>query len=77
VRSSDPIRIESNEQALELDPRLRALWLRHPRAVVVPHHPSFVKKIMLGLASLESIVAELSSSQRPHERALLAVNDQV
>jgi predicted ATPase len=77
IEGGNPIRIESNEQALELDQRLRALWLRHPRAVVVPHHPSFVKKIMLGLASLESIVAELASSRHAYERAPLTVNEQV
>jgi hypothetical protein len=37
--------------------------LQHPRAVVVPHHPSFVKKIMLGLVALENMVAQLTSLQ--------------
>jgi hypothetical protein len=60
---------------VELDHRLRELWLKHPRAVLVPHHPSFVKKIMLGLASLETIVGDLSSSQLPRAHASLALND--
>jgi hypothetical protein len=38
------------------------MWSKHPRMVVVPHNPSFVKKIMVGLALLESMVAQL---QRP------------
>jgi predicted ATPase len=75
IEGGNPIRTESNEQAVELDRRLRELWLTHPRAVLVPHHPSFVKKIMLGLVALESIVAELSSPQRSHESASLAVDD--
>jgi hypothetical protein len=29
--------------------------------MVVPHNPSFVKKIMFGLAMLESMVAQLST----------------
>lgn len=59
VEGGNPTRIESNEQALNLDRRLREIWSRHPRFVVVPHNPSFVKKIMLGLAALDSIVAQL------------------
>lgn len=59
VEGGNPIRIESNEQALGLDRRLRALWSKHARFVVVPHNPSFIKKIMFGLAALESIVAQL------------------
>lgn len=59
VEGGNPTRIESNEQALALDYRLREVWSRHPRFVVVPHNPSFVKKIMFGLAALESIVAQL------------------
>lgn len=59
IEGGNPTRIESNEQALELDRRLREIWSRHPRFIVVPHNPSFVKKVMFGLAALESIVAQL------------------
>lgn len=59
VEGGNPTRIESNEEALGLDRRLRTIWSKHPRFVVVPHNPSFVKKVMLGLAALESIVAQL------------------
>lgn len=59
VEGGNPVRTESNEQALNLDRKLREIWSRHPRFVVVPHNPSFVKKIMFGLAALESIVAQL------------------
>lgn len=59
VEGGNPTRIENNAQALELDTRLHALWSQHPRFMVVPHNPSFVKKIMTGLALLESIVAQL------------------
>jgi len=75
IEGGNPIRTESNEQAVELDHRLRELWLKHPRAVVVPHHASFVKKIMLGLVALENIVAELSSQPRSHDSTPLAVSD--
>jgi hypothetical protein len=74
IEGGNPVRIESNEQAMDLDHRLRELWLQHPRAVVVPHHPSFVKKIMLGLVALERIVAELSSPRRQHEPTSLELD---
>ena len=63
IEGGNPARVESNDQAVELDRRLRDLWLKHPRAVVLPHHPSFVKKVMLGLVALENMVVELTSSQ--------------
>jgi predicted ATPase len=59
IEGGNPTRLETNAEAVALDQRLRALWARHPRFAVVPHHPSFVKKIMLGLALLDSLVAQL------------------
>jgi len=59
VEGGNPTRIESIDQALSLDRRLRALWSKHPRFVVVPHNTSFVKKIMFGLSTLENIVEQL------------------
>jgi hypothetical protein len=59
VEGGNPVRIETNAQAVELDARLHALWAKHPRFMVVPHNPSFVQKIMLGLATLQSMVAQL------------------
>ena len=59
VEGGNPTRIESNAQALALDGRLRALWAKHPRFLLVPHNVSFVRKIMFGLALLESVVAQL------------------
>lgn len=61
VEGGNPTRIESNSEALELDRRLRAIWSQHPRFTIVPHDPSFVKKILCGLTALESIVAQLGS----------------
>ena len=58
IEGGNPTRVESNARALELDRSLRALWSKHPRFVLVPHQPSFVKKVMLGLALLERAVAE-------------------
>ena len=59
IEGGNPTRVETNAEAVELDARLRALWSQHPRFAIVPHQPSFVKKIMLGLALLDSLVAQL------------------
>ncbi len=64
IEGGNPTRVESNLRATELDAKLRTLWSRHPRFVVVPHNASFVKKIMLGLSALESIVAQLRTNER-------------
>jgi predicted ATPase len=61
IEGGNPIRNETIEQAVELDRRLRKLWSRHPRFVLVPHNRSFFKKISFGLASLESIVTQLAA----------------
>lgn len=66
IEGGNPIRNETTEQAVELDRKLRALWSRHPRFVLVPHNRSFFKKISFGLASLESIVSQLAA--RPSVR---------
>ena len=40
IEGGNPVRTESMAQALDLDRRLRTLWARHPRFVVVPHSVS-------------------------------------
>ena len=59
IEGGNPFRNETLEQAAALDGKLRALWSRHPRFVLVPHNPSFFKKISFGLAALEGMVALL------------------
>jgi predicted ATPase len=59
IEGGNPTRIESTAEAVRLDGVLRALWSKHPRFVVVRHSASFFHKITLGLAALESIVADV------------------
>ena len=61
IEGGNPARIEDLQTAVKLDQHLRQIWRRHPRFVLVPHNPSFFKKITFGLASIESIVAQLRS----------------
>ncbi len=60
IEGGNRTRIESSSAAIALDLHLRKLWSSHPRFNLVPHNPSFFKKITFGLASIESIVAQLS-----------------
>ena len=55
--SGNRYRTESDAEAIELDRRLRSLWSPHPHFHLVPHNPSFLRKITVGLSILESVVA--------------------
>lgn len=70
IEGGNPMRQESLEQAAALDAKLRKLWARHPRFIVVRHNPSFLKKISLGLAELDAMVTELTiqRADRPRRR---------
>jgi len=59
IEGGNRYRVESNERALALDRRLRELWSPHASFHIVPHHDSFLRKITMGLAILESIVADV------------------
>lgn len=61
IEGGNPVRVEDNAQAIKIDRALLKLWRQHPRLVVVAHNQSFFKKITFGLASLESIVAQLDA----------------
>lgn len=58
IEGGNPVRNESLAEAVALDKRLRALWSRHPRFTLVPHSPSFLHKITVGLALLQSSVVQ-------------------
>jgi len=59
IEGGNPTRVESDAEAVRLDRALRALWSRHPRFFFVPHNASFFKKLTFGLASIESVLAQL------------------
>lgn len=58
IEGGNPIRNESMEQAVALDAKLRALWMKHPCFILVRHNASFFKKIALGLAELDLMINE-------------------
>ncbi|TNE88551.1 MAG: hypothetical protein EP330_14360 [Deltaproteobacteria bacterium] len=67
IEGGNPHRSEDLDTALSVDRALRTLWSQHPRFVMVPHNPSFFKKITFGLASIESIVAQLRAHASERE----------
>jgi len=68
IEGGNPARIESLNEAARLDRRLRELWSKHPRFVLIPNTTSFFKKLTFGLASLESIVSQLETQLRESKR---------
>ncbi len=60
IEGGNPARKESLEEAVALDARLRLVWSKHPRFIVVNHHPLFFRKIARGLEILSELVGEAS-----------------
>jgi predicted ATPase len=58
IEGGNPTRIESIEEALVLDQKLRKLWSQHPQFIFVPHNASFIKKVNAGLEALAKLVAQ-------------------
>jgi hypothetical protein len=56
IEGGNPARTENNEEARELDMRLRELWSKHPSFHFVPHSASFFAKLQNGLRQLQQII---------------------
>ena len=59
IEGGNPTRIESIDEAVTLDRRLRDVWSKHPHFTLVHHKPSFLEKIGDGLEALENAVSRL------------------
>jgi len=59
IEGGNPARIETLSQAAALDAKLHALWCQHPHFIHIPHHPSFIEKILSGLAAIRSLSSVL------------------
>jgi predicted ATPase len=57
IEGGNPMRTENNAAALTLDRSLRNLWSQHPAFTLVPHTPSFLRKITMGFGAIEAYVA--------------------
>jgi hypothetical protein len=60
IESQNHARVETAEEALFLDRKLRAVWSQHSKFSFVPHSASFLKKITTGLEQVRRIVDQLS-----------------
>lgn len=55
--SENRFRTETQQEAVEIDTRLRALWEAHAHFVLVRHTTSFFRKMTVALGLLESLLA--------------------
>lgn len=69
IEGGNPVRIETLEEAVDLDRRLRALWSQHPHFVLIPNHRSFFKKISQGFATLADLMTKYAGAmpEKPAE----------
>lgn len=56
----NPIRIENNAKAIELDKALNDVWSQHPRFFHIPHQKSFFKKIECAYECLQKAINTLN-----------------
>ena len=62
-QSENRFRTETQDEAVDLDSRLRELWRTHPRFLFIPHAQSFFRKMTMALGLLESLVAQAQHVQ--------------
>lgn len=65
----NPLRIESAQEAAEIDARIDAAWARHPRRFEIPATPDFLAKAAQAVAIVQS---ELLACSRGSSRSSLA-----
>ncbi|MCB9755721.1 MAG: AAA family ATPase [Myxococcales bacterium] len=56
IETGNPVRVESNTEAVALDKRLRGLWSKHPAFVHIHHNHSFMAKLFEGLHVLGELI---------------------
>jgi len=60
--SENRFRTESQQEAIDLDARLRRLWEPHSRFTHIPHTTSFFEKMGIGIGILDDLVGQLARS---------------
>lgn len=61
--STNPIRTENHDQALELNSLIKEAWKGHPCRVIIPHEADFLSKIGKAKAVIQKILAGASHSE--------------
>jgi predicted ATPase len=62
IEGGNRYRVETNDEAVVIDERLRELWSPHPSFHLVPHNHSFLKKITTGLDVLRAVLDDAGRS---------------
>ena len=60
--TSNPIRTESHQEALDLNQKIKQAWRAHPRRIVISHEVEFLLKIGKAKSVIEKIIQGLSHS---------------
>lgn len=55
--TSNPVRTESHQEAIELNEKIKSAWQGHPRRIVIPHEAEFLLKIAKAKSVIEKIMA--------------------
>lgn len=55
-------RNENEAEAVALDSKLRGIWEKHPRFILIPHQVSFLDKINLAISTIKDLIDELAPS---------------
>lgn len=58
IKSNNPFRTEDSIQATKLDKKLQEIWSKHPNYHFVPNHTSFMKKIGMGIVTINKVLLD-------------------
>ncbi len=59
IEGGNPIRNETVEEAVDLDRRLKSIWMRHPHFYLIPNERSFFAKITSAITTLQELVQRI------------------
>jgi predicted ATPase len=69
IETGNPMRTETNREAVALDARMRELWSRHPNFVLIHHNHSFMAKLFEGLHVLGELISRFADGARREAHA--------
>lgn len=56
IEGGNPTRIETIDEAIEIDRQLQAVWQQHSNYSFIPHEPSFLKKLQVAIETLSGFM---------------------
>lgn len=58
IKSNNPFRTEDSSQSIKLDKKLQDIWSKHPNYHFVPNDNSFMKKIGMGIITINKVLLD-------------------